>query len=186
MMKKISFNAKIIIVTVLLLIIGQIVNGLLSKSTSEKYLEQQYKAQAQIMAEQFVPLLQNKDNLDFQALLEEYKTIDGIEYILFTDVNSKILGHSDGTSRIEELNGNLKDDIAINKALQGEEYTSRYYREKTDTWVFDSSVPIRNNGEIIGAINIGLNMNKYFDSSKHISKNIILSIVISSLITSIK
>jgi len=177
-----GFNTKIIITVVLLVLIGQVTTGLLSKNVSEEYLELQYSNQAKMMAEQLSPLANNGD---IQDILSHYQSIKGIEYILITDTSSKILAHSDGQARIDELGGYLKDDIAISTALKGESYTSRFFREKTNAWVFDASIPIYQEGVIIGAVNVGLNMNDYFASSKTISNNILFGGIASVVVISV-
>jgi sensor histidine kinase regulating citrate/malate metabolism len=175
-LNKISFNMRITIATIILILIGQIATGLISKSVSEKYLEAQYSNQASMMAEQLAPLFLKED---IQTILSHYKGIEGIEYILTTDNEATILAHSDGIERIEELGGNLVDDIAIKTALSGNDYTDRFFRKSTQVWVFDASLPVYNNNKIIGAVNVGLDMSDYFESRSIIVRNIVLGSMLS-------
>jgi len=113
------------------------------------------------------------DSLKTQAVVEDMvKNNKSMVYALYVNKDLKVEAHSD-KSRV----GITLNDIGSKTALKGKVYTSQYeYKNRIP--VYDVIVPVHKNGQVVGAVDIGMSM----ENVNRAIYNIIITIVILSVI----
>jgi methyl-accepting chemotaxis protein len=106
----------------------------------------------------------------YQSLVTGLTESDSIVYALFIDKNALAIAHSNE----ERIGLDLSTDPGTQKALNGERYGSEYFYEAEEVPVYDVLVPWIVDGEILGALNIGVSM-----KSVYVAISQILLIIIS-------
>ncbi|EQB86949.1 hypothetical protein M918_11415, partial [Clostridium sp. BL8] len=106
-----------------------------------------------------VGILANKiqkfnDSVGYQSLVTNIKKGENVVYALFIDKNLKAVAHSE-TDRI----GIILDDLGSKTAaVEGKPYSSTFFYEKEKVNVYDVLVPVKKDGQLIGAIDIGFSL----------------------------
>jgi methyl-accepting chemotaxis protein len=72
-------------------------------------------------------------------------------YVLYSDSNLKIIA----TNQLNQLGDILSDENSLN-CINGETIVGRFYEKSIDDYVMDVCLPIKDNGKIIGMLNIGI------------------------------
>lgn len=111
------------------------------------------------------------DSFSYQSFLDEISQDEQIYYGLFVDKNLQVLAHNNK----EEIGIILDDEGSKAAAIDGVLFTQEWYYEESDVNVLDISYPVVINGEHIGAVSIGLSMDKV---QKTIKNNIIFVVAI--------
>ncbi|AKL97000.1 methyl-accepting chemotaxis protein McpA [Clostridium aceticum] len=109
--------------------------------------------------------------LSHQNLVEELAKEDSIVYALFIDKNLKAVAHSNR----DRIGVELTDEGSKIAAVDGREYTSEFDYDIEKVRVYDVLMPVMLDGEHIGAINIGLSMDRIHGA---IQKNFFMIAVI--------
>lgn len=113
------------------------------------------------------------DSVGYQYLINNLSKNEEIVYALFIDPNLKATAHSDP----ERIGISLDDEGSKTAIQQGKTYTSTYYYEKEKTKVYDIILPIKMDGKVLGAIDIGLSMK---NTERTINQIILLTTVVSA------
>ncbi|QZY55906.1 methyl-accepting chemotaxis protein [Crassaminicella profunda] len=126
------------------------------------------------------------DKFSYQKLVEELGKDENIVYTLFMDKNLKAIAHSNK----DRIGIELTDEGSKTAAVEGKAYTSEYFYEEENVKVYDVVLPVVIDGEHIGAIDVGLSMEKIYLSIKHnivviISIGILCFILIGAILFSI-
>lgn len=113
------------------------------------------------------------DSLKTQTVVYDMvKNNKSTVYALYIDKDLKVEAHSD-KSRV----GITLNDIGSKTALKGKVYSSQYkYKNKIN--VYDVIIPVHKDGQVVGAIDIGMSM----QNVENAIYNIIITIVILSVI----
>jgi len=115
------------------------------------------------------------EQFETQKLVEELASSEEIVYALFIDKDLKAVAHSN-TSRIGlDLS---EDKGSISAVVEGKPYASEYFYEGEQVQVYDVVYPVKMDGEIIGAVNIGFSMKNVKNS---ITQNIIQTSIIGTI-----
>ncbi|WP_187296300.1 methyl-accepting chemotaxis protein [Tepidibacter mesophilus] len=94
-----------------------------------------------------------QSSMKVQTVIDKFTEQDNIVYALFIDKNLKAVAHSEK----DRIGKQLSDKGSIQAAQEGKEYTSEFmYKDKIPT--YDVLMPVYNNGEHIGAVDIGISM----------------------------
>lgn len=122
-----------------------------------------------------VGILANKvkkltNELEDQTLINDMVKNKSIVYALFMDKNLKV----QATSNKNELGKTLKDVGSKTAVSTGKIYSSQYNYHGTN--VYDIVVPVHNDGEVIGAVDIGMSM-KNVDAT--VNTTIVIIVLIS-------
>ncbi|AQS09771.1 methyl-accepting chemotaxis protein McpB [Clostridium saccharobutylicum] len=89
-------------------------------------------------------------SLEMQTLIEKLTDGQNVVYAAFIDKNSKIVAHSE-----KDNIGNNEDNEGIKTALNGKVYSKMdYYKGKIQ--VHNIMVPVDNNGEQVGVVELGI------------------------------
>lgn len=99
---------------------------------------------------------QLSQRFSFQNLVEDLATNENIVYALFIDKNLKAVAHSDK----DRIGIELTDEGSKTAAVDGKPYTSEFTYEVENVKVYDVLLPVKIDEEHIGAINIGLSMER--------------------------
>ncbi|WFD11035.1 methyl-accepting chemotaxis protein [Tepidibacter hydrothermalis] len=111
-------------------------------------------------------------SMDVQTVVDKMTEQDNIVFALFIDKNLNAVAHSEK----DRIGMQLSDEGSIQAAQNGEQYTSEFMYKDTIP-VYDVLMPVYDNGEHIGAIDIGI--------SKKNLNSAIRSTMIKSIITAI-
>lgn len=112
-----------------------------------------------------------KSSLTRQDIVESIGKEDNVVYALIIDKNLKAIAHSDPS----RIGVKLNDKGSKLAAIEGKVYSARFYYEKEKVHTQDVLIPLYENGEHVGAINIGLSLNNLNEALK---KTILKSITI--------
>lgn len=93
-----------------------------------------------------------------QYLINNLINKDHIVYALIIDPQMKVTAHSEKA----EIGLRYTDDEVLKEALTGKQVVREWYYDKKAVRVFDMAQPIFHNGKIIGAVNIGISMERVY------------------------
>lgn len=112
-------------------------------------------------------------SMDVQTVIEKMTEQDNIVFALFIDKNLKAVAHSE-KDRIGKL---CDDEGSIAAAQNGKEHTSEFMYKDTIP-VYDVLMPVYDNGEHIGAVDIGISMKNLHNAVRTtMLKSIITAII---------
>ncbi|MEJ8554519.1 methyl-accepting chemotaxis protein [Tepidibacter sp. Z1-5] len=112
-------------------------------------------------------------SMDVQNGIDKIVKQDNIVFALFIDKNLKATAHSEK----DRIGMQLSDEGSIQAAKNGEQYTSEFMYKDTIP-VYDVLMPVYNNGEHIGAVDIGISMtNVHAAIRSTMIKSIIVAII---------
>jgi methyl-accepting chemotaxis protein len=124
-------------------------------------------------------LLDIRKNIDKQSIIDKITSRDSIRYALFIDNNLIATAHSEK----DRIGIDLKDDEGSIKAVKnGIPYEKIGYMYKGTLPSYDLLTPVKYNGEIIGAMNIGLNLDSFLETKSLITRTSYLLGLVSLLI----
>ena len=104
------------------------------------------------------------DSVGYQALVNNINKEENIVYASYVDKDLNIVAHS-----IEDEVGTVHEDDSIKNVLEkGEVYTSQYFYDKENVDVYSIIVPVEQDNNIIGAIDIGLSLENVGDTIQNI------------------
>ncbi|QZY54899.1 methyl-accepting chemotaxis protein [Crassaminicella profunda] len=110
-----------------------------------------------------------REKIGKQKIVEEIAQKDNIMYALVIDKKLKITAHND-TSEI----GKSVDAIGSKTAaVEGKKFSNKY-EWKPGIWAYDVAVPIYENGEHVGAVNIGLSLKNLHDAQYSIIRRVMI------------
>lgn len=118
---------------------------------------------------------------DPQTLITNLVKDENIAFALITDTSGKVIASSDA----DEIGKILDDEIVLRGSINGEQISQEYYYEDIDEEVFDLITPIFSRGQRIGAINIGLRLQKTNEIIKKSTIYILIISLVSFVIISI-
>ncbi len=96
---------------------------------------------------------ENPDDISkLQNFVEEKSKKDNIAYAVIIDKNVTAIAHSDK----EKIGKVYDDDYTIDGAKKGIVQTSKFYADVQKYWTYDIMVPIYDNGNLYGALDIGI------------------------------
>ena len=159
-MKNMSMKVKITFLTAVLVIIGfvSIIGASLSISkakVSDAMVDQFINETVQI-ADQAEILLENGAKTeDLQSFVENKVSENSyIAYAIVIDKTVTAVAHSD----TEKIGKNYSDDVTytVDAAQNGTIKTSSFYADVQKAWTYDVMVPIYDNGELYGAMDVGI------------------------------
>jgi methyl-accepting chemotaxis protein len=113
-------------------------------------------------------------SVDIQNVIGKLTEDQSIVFAAYIDKDLKVTAHSDNNKIGEQVS----DIGSKTAAVDGKTYSSTYLYNGT-TKVYDVLAPIRNKGDLVGAIDIGMSMETVNDTLT----NILVTIVIVALIT---
>lgn len=114
-------------------------------------------------------IMEITDKFSYQSLVTNLASSEDVVYALFIDTNMQAIAHSDDS----RIGLDLSSDAAATSAINdGKEFSSEYYYGDDKIHTLDIIAPVIKDGVIIGAINIGLSMEKV-DTSVSIMISII-------------
>ncbi len=94
-----------------------------------------------------------QNSMKIQTVIDKIAEQDNIVFALFIDKNLKAVAHSEK----DRIGIDCKDEGSIEAAQNGEQHTSEFmYKDTIPT--YDVLMPIYDNGEHIGAVDIGISM----------------------------
>ncbi|MCX7885320.1 MAG: methyl-accepting chemotaxis protein [Caloramator sp.] len=96
----------------------------------------------------------------YQSILDKLSNDPDIVYALFIDKNLKIVAHTDKS----RIGIQLTDEGSKQAVLEGKEFADEYYYDIKKITVFDVLTPVYIDGNLIGAINVGLSMEPVYAS----------------------
>lgn len=97
------------------------------------------------------------DAFNMQSLLEKFAQADEVVYALFTDLDYKAVAHSDPS----RVGIDLSDDLATKQAInEGKLFSATYVYEVDQSRVLDVIAPLYVHDELIGAVNVGLSLQR--------------------------
>lgn len=95
----------------------------------------------------------NKEEIpELQKLVEEKASKDNISYAVIIDTNLKAVAHSD-KGKIGKV---YDDDYTKDGAKNGKIQSSKFYADVQQTWTYDIMVPVHKDGNLYGALDIGI------------------------------
>jgi signal transduction histidine kinase len=103
-----------------------------------------------------------KASLTKQDIVETLGKEENVIYAVIIDKNLKAIAHSDKS----RIGIELKDKGSIAAAIEGKTYSDKFYYEKEKINTQDVLIPIYEDGEHIGAINVGLSL-KHLNIALH-------------------
>ncbi|CAH2214679.1 methyl-accepting chemotaxis protein [Tepidibacter aestuarii] len=114
-----------------------------------------------------------KQSMNIQTVIDKIAAEDNIVFALFIDKNLKAVAHSEK----DRIGIDCNDKGSIEAAQNGKQYTSEFmYKDKIPT--YDVLMPVYDNGEHIGAVDIGISMENLHAALKTtMIKSIITSII---------
>ncbi|WP_248479760.1 methyl-accepting chemotaxis protein [Tepidibacter aestuarii] len=110
-----------------------------------------------------------KSSVSNQNIIEKIVKQEGIEYITIIDKNLTAIAHSDK----EKIGKTFNDKGSKEAAKNGNKYAWEY-EYKPGLWVYDVLVPLYNNGEHIGAVDVGISMKNLENVKKQMFINTII------------
>ncbi|EQB88092.1 hypothetical protein M918_05510 [Clostridium sp. BL8] len=115
-----------------------------------------------------------KVSLTKQDVVETLGKEENVVYALIIDKNLKAIAHSD----ITRIGINLTDKGSYEAAINGKIYSDKYFYEKENVKVQDVLIPLYENGEHLGAINVGLSLENLNIALKNtIIKAIVIAVI---------
>ncbi len=93
---------------------------------------------------------------DPQTLINNLVKDENIAFALITDTEGRAIASSDK----DEIGTILTDEIVIRGSVHGEQLSQEYFYDKIGETVYDLITPIYAEGKRVGAINIGLKLDK--------------------------
>jgi methyl-accepting chemotaxis protein len=96
------------------------------------------------------------ERFSYQRLVDELGKNENVVYALFIDKNLKAVAHSNK----ERIGIQLTDEGSKTAAVNGKPYASEYFYEAGNVQVYDVLMPVTVDGRHIGAINVGLSMER--------------------------
>lgn len=121
--------------------------------------ENGYFVQVGILAENIQKLTQK---FDYQVLVEELAQEKNIIYVTIVDTNLKSIANADINSI--GIVYDASEEKNLKKATQGRIGAEEWFYEKTGKNLLEITVPILINGEVTGALFIGLSMESVYSS----------------------
>ncbi|PAB58127.1 EAL domain-containing protein [Anaeromicrobium sediminis] len=102
------------------------------------------------------------ERFSYQTLVEELGKEENITYITIVDKNLKATAdsHKEDIGIVYDSH----EEQEVKEALQGKVSMKEWYYEKMDTKVLELSAPLFSNGEIVGALVMGLSMERVYSS----------------------
>ena len=94
------------------------------------------------------------DENNIQDFVNKIDSENDLAYVLFIDTDLIATAHSN----VDRIGIELDDPGSIAAAQNGEEYADFFHYSVTDSLTLDILTPIYSNNELIGAINIGVNV----------------------------
>ncbi|WXR60397.1 methyl-accepting chemotaxis protein [Peptostreptococcaceae bacterium AGR-M142] len=135
------------------------VDGKYYKYGSVKINDNTY-VQIGISAQKLVDI---KKNLNTQSIINKITKKDSVRYALFIDKNLIATAHSEE----DRIGLDLSNDKGSIEAIKnGVPYEDINYMYKDTLPSFDILTPIKYNGEIVGAMNIGLNIDSFIHTKR--------------------
>jgi signal transduction histidine kinase len=178
----VNLRLKIILISIGIYFVSLILLLILNLNITKRQMEKQITEDGIAIAKQMAKHIEYADKQDIVESLGEE---ENVVYALIIDKNLKAIAHSD-TSRIGIQLNDSGSEIA---AIEGKTYSDRYFYEKDNVIVQDILIPLYENGNHIGAIDIGLSLNNLNIALKNtIVKSIAISVIfflISGLILTI-
>lgn len=108
---------------------------------------------AEQMARQVELILKNNGEVsELQKMVEMQVEEDGIAYAVIIDKECTAIAHSD----TEKIGKKYDDEYTIDGAQNGNIKTSKFYADVQQQWTDDIMVPIKVDGELYGAMDIGV------------------------------
>ncbi|MPM16561.1 Adaptive-response sensory-kinase SasA [bioreactor metagenome] len=115
-----------------------------------------------------------KVSLTKQDVVETLGKEENVVYALIIDKDLKAIAHSDVT----RIGINLTDKGSYEAAINGKVYSDKYFYEKENVKVQDVLIPLYENGEHLGAINVGLSLENLNIALKNtIIKAIVIAVI---------
>lgn len=115
-----------------------------------------------------------KVSLTKQDVVETLGKEENVVYALIIDKNLKAIAHSD----ITRIGISLTDKGSYEAAINGKIYSDKYFYEKENVKVQDVLIPLYENGEHLGAINVGLSLENLNIALKNtIIKAIVIAVI---------
>lgn len=115
-----------------------------------------------------------KGSLTKQDVVETLGKEENVVYALIIDKDLKAIAHSDVT----RIGINLTDKGSYEAAINGKVYSDKYFYEKENVKVQDVLIPLYENGEHLGAINVGLSLENLNIALKNtIIKAIVIAVI---------
>lgn len=159
-MNKISMKAKITFLTAILLIVGFVtiiaVTLSISKTKVSEAMVQQFINETGQIANQAEIILENGGTTeDLQAFVEKKVSEDDyLAYAIVIDNTVTAIAHSD----TEKIGKNYADDVeyTADAAQNGNIKTSSFWADVQQAWTYDVMAPIYVNGELYGAMDVGI------------------------------
>lgn len=121
---------------------------------------------------------QIKSDFSYQCLMEEIAKSDNIVYALVIDKNLEAIAHSNK----EEVGKKLTDEGSKEAAIDGKKYSHTYLYGEEKIEVYDVLLPLHKDGNHIGAINIGLSMEKLNIAKKEVRTTAFIVAIISFIV----
>ncbi|ABR49076.1 diguanylate cyclase/phosphodiesterase [Alkaliphilus metalliredigens QYMF] len=109
------------------------------------------------------PVINNeilKQEFNYQEIVESLAKEDNIAYALIVDKELKAIADSD----IRDIGIVYTDDLEYLSTLKGETIATEWYSEDLNANVLEITVPLFDDGEIIGILGIGLSMKNVYGS----------------------
>jgi methyl-accepting chemotaxis protein len=94
----------------------------------------------------------NSSVAELQKFVSEKAKQKNIAYAVVINTNVKAIAHSDK----EKIGKVYTDSYTIDGAKNGNVKTSRFYADVQKMWTYDIMVPVYKNGELAGALDIGI------------------------------
>ncbi|KLV05095.1 chemotaxis protein [Photobacterium aquae] len=151
----------------------------ISHQEIDKIILKKSTAQAELLAKNVEYILSSSSAPidDLQALLLSLKSRTDISYAVVIDKNIKAVAHSD----VEKINKIYNDSYTIDSAARGKAQHSKWYADVQEVWVYDIMVPVYVNGQLYGALDIGIPITEVSDAANDIMMTqliVILSIFV--------
>lgn len=184
-----SLKGRIILSCVLVSLIGFAVFTFLNTRTVEKQVgdvilekaiqeTEQIGKQAQIILEHDGTVEELQSFVDNQVK----DNSDTIAYAIVIDNTVTAIAHSDA----QKIGKNYGTDGAeANVAQKGQIETSKFYADVQQAWTYDIMVPIKVNGQIYGAMDVGIYENYISNFVNHLTLLAVISVIIIMLVISI-
>lgn len=120
-------------------------------------------------------------DFDKQNLVQSLAKSENIVYALIIDKNLKAVAHSN----LDSIGKQLSDAGSKSAAVDGKVYKGTYFYDTENVEVMDVLVPLYDNGEHIGAVNIGISMKNLQAGINDMIKKSILMAIISFIVMGI-
>ncbi|MDD3369469.1 MAG: methyl-accepting chemotaxis protein [Lachnospiraceae bacterium] len=158
--KNVSMKIKITFITGLLVVIGFVVMTIASVSDANGKVSEamisQFINEATQVADQAEMILESGGSIeDLQAFVErEISDNSHFAYAVVIDKTVTAIAHSD----TEKIGKNYIDDVTytVDAAQNGTIKTSSFYADVQQAWTYDVMVPIYQDGELFGSMDVGI------------------------------